>query len=266
MPSWFRWHHWLFLLALIAVCAWGSGPLARQEIHVDLTIPGRRFPDSGRVYGRVCSVFGDPVAGASVTLAQQHTVTDEAGAFFFDRIPLGNRLIRLDADGYQLMSRWVKIDAADNLLEFKYESGLFPATFAVDFHLYYTPASLEQGRCFGELALANGSSQNYYLLGLVIYSPFGVEILDLLRTSEDFRAITGTRSDTNFIAKPKPAVLVKPGEFFRVNLPPVPNPLPDAVYSLKCIFASQQQWDAGGATLMILETVCILDDDWNPHT
>ncbi len=266
MPAYTRWYYLLFLLALLVVVAQGAGLFSRCAIQVDLTIPGRDFPNSGRVYGLVCSVFGDPLPGVSVTLAKQHTVTDETGAFFFEYIPMGNQLIRLDCDGYQILSRRVKIDAVDNLLEFKYESGLFPANFAVDFHIYYTKESLEQGRCFGEIGFANGSSENYYLSDLVIYSPLGVEILDLLRTAEDFRAITGTRSDSNFIAKPKMAVLVRPGEFFRINLPPLANPLTDAIYSLKCVFSTQKQWDAGSATMEILETVCILDDDWNPHT
>lgn len=260
-----RWYHLLVLLALVVMGGlWVV--FSNYAIRVDLTIPDREFPDTGVVTGKVCDVFGDPLPGVSVTLAGKHTVTGEKGEFSFPRIPMGHQQLALEAEGYKPFTQVVRIDAGSNYLEFKYDHGLFPNSFALDFHIYYTEASLEQGRCFGEIGIANGSSENYYLLELVVYNPLGVESLNLLKTEDDYREITGTLSDTNFVSKPRMAVFYQPGEHYIINLPPLPNPIADGLYTLKCVYASQAQWDASLAIMELLETQCVLDDDWNPHT
>ncbi len=261
-----RWYHVLTLLLLFIIALESAQHFSELAIRVDLTIPDRSFPDSGEIKGLVCNRFGDPLPGVSVTLAGKHTVTGEDGEFYFAQIPLGNRPILLEYQGYKSLSRLVKIDAGTNYLEFKYEQGLFPANFALDFHIYFTEISLELGHCFGEIGIANGANSSYYLLDLVIYNPLGVETLSLLQTEDDYREITGTLSDINFVAKPRMAVFYRPGEYYKINLPPLANPIVGGFYILKAVYASQTQWDAGLATMEVLETECVFDDDWNPHT
>lgn len=264
-----RWHH-LMIMALVFVMAlYGAfyfSALSQLAIRVDLTIPDRDFPSTGEVKGYVCNRFGDPLPGASISLADRHTVTGASGDFYFASIPMGDRSITLEAEGYKSISRMVKIDAGSNYLEFKYEQGLFPSNFALDFHVYYTDSSLEQGRCFSEIGIANGAAENYYLIDLVVYNPLGVEALDLLKSEDDYREITGTLSDSNFVSKPRMAVFYRPGEYYPINLPPLANPIAGGIYTLKAVYASQTQWNADLATMEVLETECLLDDDWNPHT
>lgn len=249
-------HLLLSVLAVLAAAAvWppaGRGEGGSSFRELPSSEAARRPEQAARVRGFVGNVFGDPVSGAQVTIGTSQALTDAEGRFYLEGLAPGPGKLWVRAAGFHPLSLEVAMDAGENIIDLKYERGLWPEGFAADFHVFLAPVAGGSWRLFGQVGLANGSSAAVYLLAAWVEDPFGQLVVDLLAPEQDWQNLPGG--------------VVYPRRAYRFNLGGQPSPVPGGVYRLHLEYADSTAWRAGRSQHLVLESAARPDLDWNPHT
>ncbi|MGE5576570.1 MAG: carboxypeptidase regulatory-like domain-containing protein [Syntrophothermus sp.] len=235
-------------------------------LPVDLTMPDQDKGEKASVTAFVCNIFGDPVAGAQVRIGQVQAMTDTRGYFLLEEVPLGPQELVVKAAGYQPLIRKIPVDNGRNIVDMKYDTGLWPNDFRVDFHVFANVDRTGSLKLFGEVGVANGGSDAYYLLDASVSGPNDEQVQDLLETEDDYRDFAGSYGDDNFVARPRMAVVFAPQTHDKVDLKPHPGPVLGGEYKLTVVYASGEDWARGQSQTMVLTAHAFLDSDWNPHS
>ncbi len=252
---------WIYVLLKSTIFIGPSSP-------VDLTMPdqGEKAVEKGSVTAFVCNIFGDPVAGAQVRVGQVQARTDAHGYFLLEGVPTGPGELVVKAPGYQPVVRKVTVDSGRNILDMKYDTGLWPDDFRVDFHVFANVDRTGSLKLFGEVGVANGSNGAYYLLGAAVTGPNDEQEQALLQTEDDYRNFAGSYGDDNFVAHPRMAVVFAPQTHYKVDLKSQPGPVLGGKYKLTVVYASREDWARGQSQTLVLAAQAFIDSDWNPHS
>ncbi|NLM94802.1 MAG: carboxypeptidase regulatory-like domain-containing protein [Firmicutes bacterium] len=219
----------------------------------------------GSVVGTVEDVFGDPVPGARVRLADKEAWADEQGRFTIN-VPLGRQTLMITAPGYQPLELNLHVDRGENKPRISQETGLWPVGFKIDYHLFYQGKG--QGEIkdvFGLVGFANGTNEEYFIHSIKVLDPFGDVVIDLLAELDDYRDFAGTYTDSNFALDPQMAAIIYPRTVILRELPSFTADVSSRSYTLQVLYGTEEEHSSGKYWLWEKTIAPVLDEDCDPH-
>ena len=216
---------------------------------------------SSSMEGQVRNVFGDPVPFAVVIVGDHLVQADNTGAFQVTNIAAGRHTLEIFAGDYARYTREVQVEEGVNNPTIKYETGLWPQVFLVDFHIFYK----ENDEIFGMVGFANGTDEPIYIERASILSPKGDAITDILHDNDGFSYYLDLSNKLKLVLEPQKALkwaprMVQGGEFT-----PVKGYFPPGPYSLEVHYAFQEGHDLGQYQVLTITDHLDLDNNWAPH-
>ena len=94
-------------------------------------------PGSGVLRTQIRNVFGDPVPYGVVFINNRIFQGDNTGFFEVPSLKPGRYTLQIFAGGYEQYSREIQVEDGLNSPPIKYETGLWPEFFLVDFHIFF---------------------------------------------------------------------------------------------------------------------------------
>ncbi|MGI6034869.1 MAG: carboxypeptidase-like regulatory domain-containing protein [Limnochordia bacterium] len=254
---------WILVLLL-----WGIGiiVLATGVGIESLQIAIAEMQGLGSIVGTVRDVFGDPVPGAQVRLADKVISTDGKGKFTINFVPVGPRTLMITAPGYRSLELNLQVDRGENRPRIRQETGLWPVGLKIDFHLFYQ----EQGQgdirdVFGLIGFANGSDEEYFIHSIKVLDSFHSVVIDLLSELDDYREFAGTYTDSNFTIKPQMAAIIYPRTVINRELPHFMARASSGAYTLQVFYGTGKEHSRGEYYLWEEARVPVLEEDCDPH-
>lgn len=193
------------IVTWIIVSLWGRS--------VFVTIPANYIP----IRITIRDVFGEAVSDAVVTVGTLKALGGEYGIIEEMFVPSGIHELTIEAPGYRVYKRSVQITRSLDV-SLKYDSGLWPEGFAVDFKVYFSRGYDNTFRAFADIAFANGSNiVKYMITKCWIEDPTGTVVKDLLVEELDYRGLIGSSTDDNHVTHPELAAVMRPNSLARVQ-------------------------------------------------
>ncbi|NLO65960.1 MAG: carboxypeptidase regulatory-like domain-containing protein [Firmicutes bacterium] len=217
---------------------------------------------SSQLQTRVCSVFGDPICHAVVMIQNRLVQADNTGFFAMENLQPGRSTIEIFAGGYAKYRREINLEPGMNSPPLKYDTGLWPQEFLVDFHVFYK----ETGEVLGIAGFANGSDQPLYIHRAVLLDPKGKMIIDLLHDHDGFAYYAGLSSRINVVDEPQKA-LVWPGRMWQTGeFPPIAGYFSPGLYTLEVHYGFLDEHEQGEYRVIGLTDHLDLEENWSdPH-
>lgn len=213
------------------------------------------------IEGQVRNVFGDPVPHGVIIVGERLVQADNTGAFRITNLSPGRLTLEIFAGDYAKYAREIQVEEGINHPTIKYETGLWPQVFLVDFHIFYK----EHDEIFGMIGFANGTAQPIYIQRATIMNPGGEVVSDILHDHDGFAYYAELSNRLEVVEEPQKALkwaerMVQGGEFAPVqgNFPPGP-------YTLEVHYALQEGHDLGQYQVLTITDHLDLDNDWDPH-
>lgn len=240
--------------------------IIRSELHI-LDANGAVFvfnrnDGPSLLEGRVCSVFGDPVPHAVIVIQGRLSQADNTGAFYVTGLESGRFGLEIYAGNYAKYSREIHLESGANSPPIKYETGLWPQEFLVDFHIFMK----DSGEILGITGFANGTDEPVYIQRATLIGPKGEVITDLLHDGEGFDYYAGLSTRLSIIKEPQKA-LIWPGRMWQTaEFAPIAGTFPPGLYSLEVHYAFQKGHELGQYRVFTVTDHLDLDKDWkHPH-
>ncbi len=220
-------------------------------------------PTKGVSYleGQVRNVFGDPVPYAVIIVGDHLAQADNIGSFQVKDLHPGRHTLEIFAGDYLRYSREIQIEEGLNNPTIKYDSGLWPRIFLVDFHIFYK----ENHEIFGLTGFANGTSEPIYIAKASLLNPKGDVIMDLLHDRQGFEYYTETSSKLELVESPEKVLKWAPLMVQSREFAPIKGYFPPGLYSLEVHYALQEQYDLGEYQVLTVTDHLDLDNNRDPH-
>lgn len=219
----------------------------------------------GIVRFRVHNVFGDPVPGAIVELNGQRLVAGEGGLVGFVDVPARLHTLRIEAEGYRPLQMNLRVNEGLNEPIIKYDSGLFPADFAVDFHVFHAKDPQEQQDVFIQMGWSNGTQDPILIRWFEIVDQHGNHLAPILDSPEGYHRLALMHTALRLVTLPY-ALELRPQQNVTVDLPivqAVPEQL--GAVKLRLFYGTAEQHAANRYDELELVTYPALEPDFNPH-
>ncbi len=240
--------------------------IIRSELQI-LDADGAVFvfnPNDGPclLEGTVCSVFGDPVPHAVIVIQGRLHQADNTGSFLITGLDSGRFTLEIFAGNYAKYSREIHLELVTNSPPIKYETGLWPREFLVDFHIFLK----DSGEILGITGFANGTEEPIYIQRATLIGPTSEVIEDLLHDRDGFNYYAGLSSKLAVTEKPQKA-LIWPGRMWQTaEFPPITGTFNPGLYSLEVHYAFQKGHELGQYRVLTITDHLDLDKDWkHPH-
>ncbi|HBG02407.1 MAG TPA: hypothetical protein DDW87_12675 [Firmicutes bacterium] len=239
--------------------------IIRQELSiVDATKVISVFqPGKGAstLEGQVRNVFGDPIPYGVIIVGDHLVQADNTGAFLVPNLSPGRHILEIFAGDYAKYTREIHIEGGTNIPTIKYETGLWPQVFLVDFHIFYK----ENDAIFGIIGFANGTTDPLYIERATILDPGGEVITDILHDNDGFDYYTDLSSKLEVVYEPQKALKWAPRMAQSGEFPPILGYFPPGLYSLEVHYAFQDGHDLGQYQVLTITDHLSLDNNWDPH-
>lgn len=211
--------------------------------------------------GQVRNVFGDVIPHAVVIVGNYITQADNMGVYSLTNLEEGRYKMEILAGDYEHYQKEVQLEPGTNTPTIKYDSGLWPQVFLVDFHIFFK----EHNQIFGMLGFANGTEQELYIERATLLSPTGEVITDLLHDGDGFAYYLDLSNKLELVEEPQKALkwaprMVQNGEFAPIEGYFRPGP-----YSLEVHYAFEEGHKLGQYQIFTITDHLDLANDWNPH-
>lgn len=211
--------------------------------------------------GQVRNVFGDPVPFAVIVVAGRLGQADNTGVFTLQNLNPGRHTLEIFAGDYEKYAKEIQLETGLNSPPIKYETGLWPQAFLVDFHIFYK----ENDEILGIVGFANGTPDAIYIERATLLSPKGEVVTDILHDRDGFDYYANFSSKIEIVTKPQKALkwagrTVQSGEFAPLQGNFRPGP-----YTLEVHYASAKGHEMGQYQVLVITDHLDLDRDWNPH-
>jgi hypothetical protein len=218
-------------------------------------------PGASTIEGQVRNVFGDPVPFAVVILGDHLVQADSIGAFRITNLNPGRFTLEVFAGDYAKYASEIQVEEGVNHPTIKYETGLWPQVFLVDFHIFYKG----DGEIFGMVGFANGTAEPIYIERATMLSPNDEVITDVLHDNDGFAYFAGLSTRLTIVEEPQKALewapsMVQGGEF-----PPARGHFPPGPYSLEVHYAFSKGHELGQYQVLTITDHLDLDSSWDPH-
>ncbi|NLJ80097.1 MAG: carboxypeptidase regulatory-like domain-containing protein, partial [Firmicutes bacterium] len=253
----------IFVLAyLLLASAFTIIIIIRSELRIldaqqVLSLTGQS-PQQGVLRGQVRNIFGDPVPHAVVLLENRFVQGDNTGRFEISNLNPGRYTLEILAGGYEKYRREVQVETGINNPPFKYETGLWPQTFLVDFHLFYQ----EDARLLGIMGFANGSSQPLFIQSALLFNPLGEMILDLLADNGGFSYYAGLSNKLEIAEEPQRALKWAPRMWQSGEFPPIEGFYQPGIYTLKVYYGFEEEHQSGQYRVFTISDHLDLEKSW----
>lgn len=213
------------------------------------------------IQGQVRNVFGDPVPHGVIIVGERIVQADNTGTFSVPNLTPGRHILEIFAGDYAKYSREIQVEEGVNSPTIKYETGLWPQVFLVDFHIFYQASN----GIFGMVGFANGTTESIYIERATLLDQDGEVVTDILHDNNGFSYYANLSSRLEVVEEPQKALkwaprMVQGGEFSPVKGSFRPGP-----YSLEVHFAFRAGHDLGQYQVVTITDHLDLDNDWNPH-
>lgn len=268
-PLWARLGKYCFFLLLIYLLAAYVllfTIIIRNELHIlDANGVVSVFNPNGGpclLEGKVRNVFGDPVPHAVIVIQDRLIQADNTGAFAVAGLQSGRFSLEIFAGNYAKYNREINLEPGANSPPMKYETGLWPQEFLVDFHIFHK----NSGEILGITGFANGTDEAIYIQRTTLVGPRGEVIEDLLHDRDGFNYYAGLSSKLEITEEPQKA-LVWPGRMWQTaEFAPITGAFSPGLYSLEVHYAFQKGHELGQYRVSTITDHLDLDQDWkHPH-
>ncbi|NMB20004.1 MAG: carboxypeptidase regulatory-like domain-containing protein [Firmicutes bacterium] len=211
--------------------------------------------------GQLRNVFGDPVPFGVVILDDQLVQADNTGAFRITNLNPGRFVLEIFAGDYARYTREIQIEEGINHPTIKYETGLWPQVFLVDFHIFYKG----ENEIFGMVGFANGTGDSIYIERASIIDPNGEVVTDVLHDNDGFQYYTDLSNRLAIIEEPQKALKWAPNMVQGGEFPPVRGYFPPGPYTIEVHYAFQEGHELGQYQVLTITDHLDLDNSWVPH-
>lgn len=211
--------------------------------------------------GQVRNVFGDPIPFAVIVVADRLVQADNSGTFSVDNLTPGRHTLEIFAGDYGKYTRELQLEVGINNPPIKYETGLWPQVFLVDFHIFFK----ENDEILGIVGFANGTNEPLFIQRATLLNPQGEVVTDILHDRDGFAYYANFSSKIEVIEAPQKALkwagrVVQSGEF-----PPLKGSFRPGPYTLEVHYAFTAGHELGQYRVVVITDHLDLDNDWNPH-
>lgn len=220
---------------------------------------------TGRLETSVRNIFGDPVPGASFHIDNRTTIADRDGTVSISDLPIGLHQFTVHADGYQDYDHRIRINEGINVPIIKYDQGLWPIGFAVDFHVFHAYEAQDEQKVFFQVGLANGSDQPVYIRAFYTLDATLQPADTLLSTPEGYRRLSLMHTALSLATEPY-ALVLKPWGIVHIELPPiVRRPVSEGPFYLIVHYGNKSAHER--RSYVMLEVVAEIqhEPDLSPH-
>lgn len=225
-------------------------------------------PPKGQLTSRVHDVFGDGIGSPTVRIGSVTVIGDATGAFLVEAIPAGVYEVEVSADGYMSKRFTYRVQEGDNSPRIKYDTGLWPNSFAIDFHAFHSRPGSPQ--TYGVIGIANPLDSPVYIHELFVADERGVIVFDALATVEMMQTFTLIHPNANLTLEPHPAVVLQPRSIIaQIEMPPHQS---SETESPPHAFIATARYSLGrnappGERMEISRLAYrTLEEDYNPHS
>ncbi|HHY15337.1 MAG TPA: carboxypeptidase regulatory-like domain-containing protein [Firmicutes bacterium] len=259
----------ILLIYLTAAYACLITIIIRKEVRIldaakvisALSTGNKVDPALGVLEAQVRSVFGDPIPHAVILLADRLVQADNTGNFRIINIKPGTYTLEILAGDYEKYAREIKIEAGVNSPPIKYDLGLWPQDFLVDFHIFYKDA----GEVLGIAGFANGAEEPIFIERATILDPSGKVITDILHDNDGFAYYADLSSRLEIVNEPQKALKWPPRMWQSGEFAPLAGNFPPGPYSLEVHYAFATGHKLGQYRVLVITDHLDWDSNWNPH-
>ena len=230
------------------------------------TVSGLLPPsDRGIIEAVVCDVLGNVIPGAEIHILDAKVITDDQGRFRIKNVPVGMVELLVKAAGFQDALIRVSVEPGTNYPLIKQDTGLWPTSFYVRFHVFTNSLEDDDTRLlFGIVEMANPSKEALLVSRIEVKDPAGKTAYDLLESEAVLNHISQTYN-LQLVMEPIPAYLIPPQSVTVLELDALPKPL-RGEYNLWLAYANTADHARGRFLAMHIADEMDFDPDLNPHT
>lgn len=213
----------------------------------------------------VRNVFGDPVPGAMVELNGERLITGEGGVVEFLDVPARLHTLHIEAKGYHPLQMTLRVNEGLNEPIIKYDSGLFPADFAVDFHVFHANDPKEEQDVFIQIGWSNGTQHPVLIRWFEVTDQNGKRLAPILDSPEGYRRLSLMYTALKLVTQPY-ALELRPLQTVTIDLPliqAVPEQL--GAVRLRILYGTAEQHNANDYEELEFIVYPVLETDFNPH-
>ncbi len=243
----------------------GSSATAQDARLMATTIEAARLPapPRGNVSGTVHDIFGDPIPHAQVQFGERITRADERGSYRLDGLPVGSHDVRVAADQHQPRAFRYSVYEGESSPRIKYDSGLWPESFAIDFHIFHPPSRPDP--LYGLIGLANPENGPIYVTSMKVVTRDGSVVQDFMEDVEGIQRFVFTYGSTRLSLEPSPAIVIPArGAVTHIEMQPFP---PDSdQYSLVVTYSTRSEYRAQNEKRAEKVAAPSVEEDYNPHS
>ncbi len=270
-----RERQWVRIIKRIAVVVIGYGLLVfallittiiRSELQIwggSMALPAYAELESRahlRTYVR--NIFGDPLPYAVVQVGGRVVQADNTGFVEITNLRPGRYQMDVLAGGYQPFTLEVQLEEGNNSPVIKYDTGLWPEEFLVDFHIYYS----SDQRLLGLTGFANGSNEPLYIVRASLLSPQGEVITDLLHENDGFAYYADFSSKIEVVNEPQKALKWPPKTWQPAEFPTIPGFFRAGLYTLEVHYGTLAEHEKGEYRIFQITDHLDYELTGNPHS
>lgn len=211
--------------------------------------------------GQVRNVFGDPIPHAVIIIADRLVQADNTGTFSVHELNPGRHTLEIFAGDYEKYNREIQLEIGMNNPPIKYETGLWPSLFLVDFHIFYK----ETNQVFGLVGFANGSTEPIYIQRATLSDVKGNVITDILHDRNGFQYYAELSNKLEITEEPQRALKWAPRMWQSGEFSPLEGVFHPGPYSLEVHYGLAEEHKLGQYRVLVITDHLDLDNDWNPH-
>lgn len=210
---------------------------------------------------QIRNVFGDPVPYGVVFINNRIVQGDSTGTFEAASLKPGRYTIQIFAGGYEKYSWEIQIEEGMNSPPIKYETGLWPEFFLVDFHIFFR----DDSQVLGIVGYANSSEEPIYIRQATLLNPQGEVITDLLHDNDGFKYYADLSSKVDIVEEPQKALKWAPRMWLSGEFPPIKGDFRPGLYTLEVHYGTFDDHKLGRYRVLQIQDHLDLESNWNPH-
>lgn len=240
--------------------------IIRNELRVfggEKSVPVLSNPlGQAHIRSYVRNVFGDPLPYAVVHINGRVAQADNTGLVELNNLKPGRYEMDIFAGNYQPRTIEVHLEGGHNSPVIKYDTGLWPEYFLVDFHIYYSGDQ----RLLGLTGFANGSDEPIFIHRAELISPQGEVITDFLHDHDGFAYYADFSSKIEVVGEPQLALKWPPRTWQPAEFPPIPGLFRSGMYTLKVHYGDATEHQSGRYRIFEITDHLDYELTGNPHS